>query len=248
MLISQNNSKESTLKKKRLETLWHHPYNKKTQHKTRFWLRAIERETVLSLLFSFFIHLRSEREREREKNKCDMWIKKIKKRWNPKQKISKKSCPKFNTFCTQTDTYTTNNNERWKLRQSFPGHHGCLRTPVFVGPEENRAFFWWYFYSLSSFLGDIVYSKSDRLFPPWLLRGIGETKGDKTDITHLSLSLNSHFDDDIRIHTNTWTALYAARRPLRLPGVRCCCRFLVRIRFFLFLDWVFGLKHLVEGK
>ena len=34
-------------------------------------------------------------------------------------------------------------------------------------------------------------------------RGIGETKGDKTDITHISLSLNSHFDDDIRTHTHT---------------------------------------------
>ena len=149
---------------------------------------------------------------------------------------------------------TKNNNERWKLRQSFPGHHGCVRTPVFVGPEENRTFFWYntfktlcrlFFSVILLFIPNPIDYYSPRDFE----RGIGETKGDKTDITHISLSLNSHFDDDIRTHTHTWTALYAARRPLRLAGVRCCCRFLVRIRFFLFVDfWVFGVKHVVEGK
>ena len=89
------------------------------------------------------------------------------------------------------------------------------------------------------------------IIPPVTSKGeLGRQKETKlTSRISLSLSLNSHFDDDIRTHTHTWSALYAARRPLRLAGVRCCCRFfLVRIRFFLFVDWVFGVKHFLRGK
>ena len=152
----------------------------------------------------------------------------------------------------QTHTrYTNNNNERWKLRQSFPGHHGCVRTPVFVGPEENRTFFWYYFYTLCRLFSSVILfipNPIDYYSPRDFEGELGRQKETKLT-SRISLSLNSHFDDDIRTHTHTWSALYAARRPLRLAGVRCCCRFLVRIRFFLFVDfWVFGVKHVVEGK
>ena len=152
----------------------------------------------------------------------------------------------------QTHTrYTNNNNERWKLRQSFPGHHGCVRTPVFVGPEENRTFFWYYFYTLCRLFSSVILfipNPIDYYSPRDFEGELGRQKETKLT-SRISLSLNSHFDDDIRTHTHTWSALYAARRPLRLAGVRCCCRFfLVRIRFFLFVDWVFGVKHFLRGK
>ena len=55
-----------------------------------------------------------------------------------------------------------------------------------------------FLYSLSSFLsGDVVYSKSDRLFPPVKRHGeLGRQQKSTKLTSHLSLSLNAHFDDD----------------------------------------------------
>ena len=54
-------------------------------------------------------------------------------------------------------------------------------------------------------LGDVVYSKSDRLFPPVKRHGeLNWVAQKSTKLTsHLSLSLNAHFDDDFaRVRTH----------------------------------------------
>ena len=62
-----------------------------------------------------------------------------------------------------------------------------------------------FLYSLSSFLsGDVVYSKSDRLFPPVKRHGeLGRQQKSTKLTSHRSLSLNAHFDDDFaRVRTH----------------------------------------------
>ena len=49
--------------------------------------------------------------------------------------------------------------------KAFQGIMGVYGLQFLLVPKKIVCFFYIYFYSISSFLGDIVYSKSDRLFP-----------------------------------------------------------------------------------
>ena len=78
---------------------------------------------------------------------------------------------------------------------------GVYGLQFLLVPKKIVRFFYDYFYySLSSF----VYSKSDRLFPPVKRHGeLGRQQKSTKLTSHLSLSLNAHFDDDFaRVRTH----------------------------------------------